>query len=1154
MGIVRWVILGMLAAHMLASPVGAQQRESVPRSAEAAAANDVQALLRLAQEQVRAGQTDQALANYAAALAEARQLNSDAGRAQCLFIRACICSCMEKMQEARTLYEQALPVVRSLGPSSGVDEAALLFELGRACDDLGDPRPAIQHLEESYALCRANGNKRGMVQALCRLCLAYNKGGRTDLAFDRISKAADLARVIGDKPDLAVALYRKGAIMRVYGRPDEAQKLLEESLSLARRSRPEWVEATVTACLGSLMSMRGNKPGALKLVEQAIALIDGKDNEAEDNIRGVAASVLMEMGRPLEAKEQVLRALECARASGGKWHIATRSIHLGGVLNALSEPRAAIGEAETGLELGKQIGDPSLIGNALWTLANSYRLLGEHRRCLSLLADSARAFGSIQSRVMVIRARVEVGRTLGLMGYASESAARFQQGLPELRMLGEAGSEMSACIAFGDLWLSVEQPARAMAYYQRALAISRRHGIRVGEIESLLAAGRASMQSARSSDAFRFFDAARRLSHTIGSIHEGTALARMAEIARVRGDYAAASRYLRLARPILEPRAPANTQAAMYLELARLARLAGHWDEARADYVAASRLFQDWGAQASAWLASTELAGMLARLGRTDDAENLALAAARMVEERRAALGSEELSVRTSVAAQVAPYHQLIRLLSNKGVLAGAFEAAQKAKARALLTLQGHSQDNSELALSTSERADEQALRRRATALAVRAAEADSGPGSEARAARQKLVTQASESEQRLQWFYDRLRAQHPTHSRVAAARPASLGEIGRLLPAGSALLEFVCLSDIEGAAPPSGSQILLFVVAGRKGNAGISLHRIAIPNGDLTKRVASLRNALADRRGPWRSQAAALYARLVAPAAHDLAGVKRLIVCPDGPLWDIPFQALVDSKNRYWIETMEVDYAYSASAAYVALATKSGLPGRALRSGPLIVANPSFGRRAATASDARARGAAFCIPRGSKLTFLPGAAREAAVIRRLFPGSSSLTGARAQESAVKAQAGAYRRLHFATHGFALDAAPMLSSLALARPAKGSHEDGFLTAMEISRMSLPADLVVLSACDTARGEVRTGEGVVGLAWALQVAGTRTQVLTQWRVDDASTAALMGEFYGGLRKGRPKGQSLRHAALSLLRDRRYAHPYYWAPFILIGDWR
>jgi CHAT domain-containing protein len=170
------------------------------------------------------------------------------------------------------------------------------------------------------------------------------------------------------------------------------------------------------------------------------------------------------------------------------------------------------------------------------------------------------------------------------------------------------------------------------------------------------------------------------------------------------------------------------------------------------------------------------------------------------------------------------------------------------------------------------------------------------------------------------------------------------------------------------------------------------------------------------------------------------------------------------------------------------------------------------------------------------------------------FPDAVTYTGGEAQEATAKREGGAFHYLHFATHGLLNDAAPLMSSIVLAQPPPDSEEDGFLTAREIFDLTWPADMVVLSACNTAQGEKRGGEGVVGLSWALFVAGAPTQVLSQWAVADESTAVMMGQFYEHLQKGQEKAAALRAAALALKNDGAHEHPYYWAPFILMGDWR
>jgi CHAT domain-containing protein len=184
-----------------------------------------------------------------------------------------------------------------------------------------------------------------------------------------------------------------------------------------------------------------------------------------------------------------------------------------------------------------------------------------------------------------------------------------------------------------------------------------------------------------------------------------------------------------------------------------------------------------------------------------------------------------------------------------------------------------------------------------------------------------------------------------------------------------------------------------------------------------------------------------------------------------------------------------------------------------------------------------------------------------------------------ASETRFKTEAGKARILHFATHGLFDPLHGMYSGLVLSLDAPPSThplpptltttttshqilEDGYLEAREVVDLELNAELVVLSACETARGQLSRGEGVIGLSWAFFVAGCPSTVVSQWKVADTSTAQLMAAFYRNLRAGKGKAESLRQAQLSFLlpnpksktKTPKWDHPFYWSPFILVGDWQ
>jgi CHAT domain-containing protein len=165
--------------------------------------------------------------------------------------------------------------------------------------------------------------------------------------------------------------------------------------------------------------------------------------------------------------------------------------------------------------------------------------------------------------------------------------------------------------------------------------------------------------------------------------------------------------------------------------------------------------------------------------------------------------------------------------------------------------------------------------------------------------------------------------------------------------------------------------------------------------------------------------------------------------------------------------------------------------------------------------------------------------------------------GEQATEDRAKAIGKGARYLHFASHGFLDERFPLNSALALTipeRPAEG-QSNGLLQAWEIfEQMRIDADLVTLSACETGLGKELGGEGVVGLTRAFHYAGARTVLASLWSVGDDSTAELMTRFYGQLKAGQTKDGALRAAQLEMIRARGSSHPFQWAAFQLIGDWK
>jgi CHAT domain-containing protein len=191
----------------------------------------------------------------------------------------------------------------------------------------------------------------------------------------------------------------------------------------------------------------------------------------------------------------------------------------------------------------------------------------------------------------------------------------------------------------------------------------------------------------------------------------------------------------------------------------------------------------------------------------------------------------------------------------------------------------------------------------------------------------------------------------------------------------------------------------------------------------------------------------------------------------------------------------------------------------------------------------------------GFEFSRLPYSRREVLGIASAFGDKNVdlLTGWEAREDFVKTHSlENYRIIHFACHGFLDESAPHRSALVLSLDSD-PEEDGFLQAREVYELRLKADLVVLSACQTGRGRLEGGEGLLGLPRMFFYAGARATISSLWKITDRSTASLMRALYEQLAAGADAGRALRKAKLEMLRS-KFAHPFYWGGFVLHGEYR
>jgi CHAT domain-containing protein len=296
-----------------------------------------------------------------------------------------------------------------------------------------------------------------------------------------------------------------------------------------------------------------------------------------------------------------------------------------------------------------------------------------------------------------------------------------------------------------------------------------------------------------------------------------------------------------------------------------------------------------------------------------------------------------------------------------------------------------------------------------------------------------------------------------------------------------------------------------------------VKVYTIKIERSELSNLVENFRKLLAINHPGFHQSGQRLYDLLVKPAEQALQGKATTCIVPDGLLWELPFQALQNNADKFLLELHAIYYAPSlqvldemrkrASSLRSSLVSKrdgkSNTPSARKQATPqlYVIGNPAI--------NGEVLGRAQPV-RNSPFVSLPDTEKEVEAISAEVYGakaSSIHIGAAAREDAVKAEMGQYRVIHFATHGVLDDRNPLYSYLLLA-PSENSNEDGLLEAWELMEMGLKAEMVVLSACETARGSVSSGEGMIGMTWALFVAGVPTTVASQWKVPSETTTKLM----------------------------------------------
>jgi CHAT domain-containing protein/tetratricopeptide (TPR) repeat protein len=964
-------------------------------------------------------------------------------------------------------------------------------------------------------------------RVLLDLVAAYTKWGSDERARRRearqLEQEATAARTAGD-PDRAIALL--GQAMKTYESIDDKRSI-----------------AILWGTLGIAYWAKGDYEGAARQYENALAARRAiEDRILEGRTLNGLGSANYQLGKMAQALDYYQQAVALRTATGDTDGLATSMTYLGNAYIAAGRTLEARKTLEQALPVVDETGNTAQRYELLTSIASLNADMGRTTSANEALAEAlelAQAMGD-PKREMICRNNLARNFAYGY---------RYDESLEQLevfRVLLDEHPDPEMAIVFhgtrGIVNMRIGELESARADFMTLLDLGEKHQMAVLQLEALLNLGYLSDNLGVPEEGVAYAEHALALARDIANPRmEHEALILAGQLERNLGMYEASAARWEAALALDEPLSRGEGDSLGFqvaqdqVGLASVYVLAGRSEEARA-ILGAAQAAVERSRDGDLIVAAAFCMGHSFEKSHPESARFYYERGLDLLEKARAEVGGTEIrtgylgGLRWSYFTEVATYYAGLAWgtrsdggggAANRGEPAQwsalAFRTIERAKARGLL-------DMLDASISGSTSSAEEALLDSLYAL---------NPG----------LPDYAEREQQLKESYAALREERVVSSGGHRAQTEVVGpdEIRKALPGGTALLEYAL-----------GDTMSLVWLVDRDGFVVRPLPKRAA----IEDAVARLRDAIAHPMlgdEALRRTAREIYVAVVSPFDDRLKKVKDLVVVPDGILFELPFEVLLSEEPApglawadlpYLARRHSITYAPSAST-YLALRGRPAPGGKDPKALTDLVA---MGDPAYTLLEPLPRLRAPLQP-------LPHARTEIAGIARILKDKNvdAYVGPEADEAVLKAHLRdhAVRVVHLATHGIVDRAEPIASSIALC-PDPAGTEDGYLRTLEV--MSLPMDvgLVVLSACESARGEIARGEGVVGFGRAFLAAGARTIVASLWAVSDQSTAILMEAFYRQLTtRKQPVGRALNEARFSLMADPRYSHPYYWSPFVVMG---
>lgn len=883
-----------------------------------------------------------------------------------------------------------------------------------------------------------------------------------------------------------------------------------------RRAEAEKLAADAEALLKAQTA--DSQKAAMKKYEDALAIwreLNEKTNEAE-TLQSIGL-ILQNTGDAARSNTYFEQAIAISHAVGDKAMEADSLISVGQNYSQLGDPKRSIETVTKALGLAREANNKKLEAIAVVTLGFTIDATGDKQGALNYYNQALPLVRAISDKPGEASVLINLGAVYYSLGETLRAVEFFKQSLPIIKELGDERREAVMYNNIAAAYESLGDKPQALENYSKGLVLRRRVGDRLGEASVLGNMAGAYDELGDRVKSRELYEQALSIFRELKAPgREATTLSNLGRLYFNMNDHQKSFDYFSQALPIRRDVGDIFGEARTLSNLAAVEKARGNF------------------AESLRWSEATLT----------------------IFDSVRASLASQEL--RSAYFASVQEYYrfQIDLLMSmhakqpEKGFDAMAIQTSERSRARSLLDSLSEAKIDIRQGIEPTLLDRERSLQKELSAKDKERRAMTSGPKA---VAVEKEIQRIANDYQDLQ---AEIRTKSPRYAALTQPKPADVGSIQKMLEADTVLFEYSLGVERSYLWAISRSAIKSYTLPKRA---------------DIDAKARLFYESVKKENGSIETQKAAadLGKILIEPAAADIVN-KRLAIVTDGSLGYVPFASLTTSASADpLIVDHEITYLPSASTLAVLRDDASGrvVPNKTIA----VLADPVFdpkdtrvGRNAADifepaantplAKATRDVGITGVLPR------LPGTRREAAAILSFVPENERKRSIdfEANLAAVTDPGLAqYRIVHFATHGFVNSVHPELSGIVLSLVDKtGNPQEGFLRLNDIYNLKLPADLIVLSACQTALGKEVKGEGLIGLTRGFMYAGAKRVVASQWAVDDQATSELMKHFYKAMlgdKKLRPAA-ALREAQIALLKNKRFSSPYYWSAFTIQGDWK